>query len=46
MANNWKGIIFEKLTSKEQPTYMSYKERKKLEEEKMWEEYLKGDNNG
>lgn len=46
MANNWKGIIFDKLTSKEQPTYMSYKERKKLEEEKMWEEYLKGDNNG
>lgn len=46
MANNWKGIIFDKLTSKEQPTYMSYKERKKLEEEKMWEEFLKGDNNG
>ena len=41
MANNWKGIIFDKLTSKEQPTYMSYKERKKLEE--LMKKWVKGE---
>ena len=42
IVNSWKDVY----ELKEQNNYMSYKERKKLEEEKMWEEYLKGDNNG
>lgn len=45
MASNYKGIIFDKLKKKNQPQYLSFEERKKLEEEKMWENFLKDGEN-
>lgn len=40
MASNYKGIIFDKLKKQSQP-YLSFEERKKIEEEKMWENFFK-----
>ena len=39
IVNSWKDVY----ELKEQNNYMSYAERKKIEEEKMWDKFLKGE---
>ena len=42
MASNYKGIIFDKLEKNKPKQFLTYEERKKEAENKMWEKFLSG----